>query len=322
MQLRPWGEGIDNLEVKLPHQLFPCQHLSPTRANPLLHERQTYLKKQLVQLKHGNLLPTAGPPSTAEKDIHAPNSIRLRLGITLGLHESFRPEQIHILPKHLRIPRHGQRVMPNCRSSWEVHALDCVAARRDRLIISVINGKSHAESLQNDGLQVGEFKGLLEGDGAIGGDIPGGNRIGDGAFKRTVCVGSDGEVHDGTAEGVGGGVRAGEDLEVGFTFDFVLGESVADEATDHVVPGFGLVLLSFLEALCHDLVDDALDTAGAGLIGFLRADQAQAHWVEDNVAEQRDVEDEGQVLHDVVDACHVPDDILTVLEVAEGLAVA
>lgn len=206
--------------------------------------------------------------------------------------------------------------MPNRRTPGQEHAMNRIASGWHRLVVPVIDGEPHAQRFPDNGLQVRDFQGLLKRDGAILRKGPASDGVADDALKAGVGV-RGGGVDDGGAKRVGGGVGPGEDLQVGFAFDFALGEAVADEAADHVVVGFGLV--GGVEALRDDAVDDALDASRARGVGFLGAEEAQAERGEEDASQPGDVEDEEHVAEGGVDAADPADDVFTAGEVAPGL---
>ena len=100
----------------------------------------------------------------------------------------------------------------------------------------MFNGDAQPEALPEHGLEVFQLlRGLVRDGLVVIVVVPVHLALGDGvadlALQARVGARGRGEMHDGAGECDGGGLGAGEDLEVGFALDLALRESVADEAS-------------------------------------------------------------------------------------------
>ena len=152
--------------------------------------------------------------------------------------------------------------MSDGRAAGKEDAADGVALGRNGFVVSEVDRVAHAEALPDDGLQVRQLLSLLERDGTIGRHLSAVDCVVDLPLEAHVSVRCRREMDQRRRKRCSGGFGTCEDLQVCLALHFLLRESVADEAANHVIPCPRLGIL--LETLAHQVMDRPAARGGRG----------------------------------------------------------
>lgn len=184
-QLGHLAQRVNQSGIKLPHQV----------------------RDHLGDLQQADVLADAGPAAKSKRHVHRVHGLELLLG---GLEPPLGTELLGILAPDLLVAVGDPAVDTNVRAGGEVLPAQGRASSRDDTPQAETNGRVHAQSLLQDGLQVRQGLGLGEA-GRVAQGAPGVGLIQLGA-ELGLHPGVLDDVIVGRVEGDGSGVAAGEDV--------------------------------------------------------------------------------------------------------------
>jgi len=226
-----------DIKIHLPHKPAILRPPVPRRIHKLDLEPPQETRHELVHLQRADVAADARPRPGPEVEHGRSHRLQFGLAVTLllaffvvvvGCKPSLRPERVDVLSKHLGAAVQHPRVAADDRASGDVLVADGGAGGWDVAFEEEADGGEEAEGFGDDGVEVGEFLSVWEGDEAGGGGVDGAGGDGGVEFGE-----EDGEaarvaeqvVEDG-GEGHGGGVGAGEDEGGGGCQDLEVGHEV------------------------------------------------------------------------------------------------